>query len=86
MAVLTNNNDFASANWVPYCANVTVDLGSVDGQQNFLVRPQGPAPNACLAWVELPLTRDTAPPLIVVTNPTATTLSQPLIQLQEYCI
>ncbi len=83
MAVLTNNANFALANWVPYNSNVSVYLGTSDGQQNFWFGLRGRT-NNCMNWVQLPLTRDTAPPVIVITNPAGTILSQPFFQLQGY--
>jgi hypothetical protein len=85
MAVLTNNANFATANWVAYNSNVTVYLGPNDGQQNFWFGLKGRT-NGCLAWSEIPLTRDTVPPVLVITNPTATTVCLPVIQLQGYCV
>lgn len=84
MAVLVDNPNFAMASWMPYASTVPVDLGSTDGARSVWIGLKGRASASQGSWERLELTRDTAPPLIVITNPVGTTLSQPVIQLQGY--
>lgn len=84
MAVLVNDTNFADASWMPYSPSVPVRLDSTDGTWNVWIGLKGRAGTSQATWEEVQLTRDTAPPMIVITNPIGTTLSQPVIQLQGY--
>jgi hypothetical protein len=84
MAVLVNNTNFTGAAWMPYSPTVPVNSGSTDGPKNVWIGLKGRADSSRAVWEEVQLVRDRTPPLIVVTNPTGTTVSQPLIQLQGY--
>jgi hypothetical protein len=85
MAVLVDSTNFAAASWVSYSSMVPVNLGSIDGPRNVWIGLKGRTDSSRATWEEMQLTRSTAPPSIVVTNPVAATLTTPLIQLQGYC-
>jgi hypothetical protein len=84
MAVMINTTDFASALWVSYSSNFTATLPAEDSRYTVWVGLRGRAADSQVTWTANRISRDTAPPPIVVTNPTATTTSWPLIQLYGY--
>lgn len=83
-AVLVNDTNFADANWQPYSSNVVVNLNAGDGNYNILVGLRGRSVDAQQTWLNAQLILDTVPPVIAITNPTTSTVSQPMIQLQGY--
>ncbi|HTB82830.1 MAG TPA: hypothetical protein VK742_04180 [Candidatus Sulfotelmatobacter sp.] len=82
MAVLVNNTNVADAVWQPYSTNVMANLTAGDGTYTVMVGLQGAAPNATPSWAEATLTLNTVMPAIIVTNPAAGTVWQPVVQLQ----
>lgn len=84
MAVLMDNTNFASATWIPYTTSLSVNVGSTDGPHQVWIGLKGRATTSEGSWGEWPLTRDTAPPVITITNPIVTTVSRPILQLQGY--
>ena len=84
MAVLLDSTNFASATWVAYNSNFSVSVGSTDGPHDVWIGLKGRADTSEATWGDWPLTRDTVAPLIVITNPAVTTVSQPFLQLQGY--
>ena len=69
--------------WQPYTtSNLVVDLGWAEGPHNLWIGVKGPDANAVGKWQFMPLTMITQPPLIVVTNPTGNTVSDPLVTIQ----
>jgi hypothetical protein len=83
-AVLVNDTNFAGANWQPYNSNGIVSLNSGDGIYDVWTGLKGLPPNAHQTWQSFRLTLDTVPPVLTVTNPTSTAVSQPMIQVQGY--
>jgi hypothetical protein len=90
-AVLVNDANQADASWQPYTSsNITVTLGSTDGIYNVSIGLKGLPANATQTWQtsELPLTLDTTPPVLTITNPVlaggTVTVIQPWLQLQGY--
>ena len=82
-AVFTNST--TTTNWLPFTTtNLTVSLGPTDGVYTVYVGLRGLPANATQTWQSETLTKDTAPPLLVVTNPVSTNVNVPLIQLQGY--
>jgi len=84
MAVLINSTDFADAIWQPYNSNVVVSLNAGDGDYDIWIGLRGLPQDAQQTWHDVYLTLDTIPPTIVITNPIASVVSQPVIQLQGY--
>jgi hypothetical protein len=83
VAVLVNNTNEAGAVWQPYSSsNVVVSLGSTNGLYNVLVGLRGLPSVAQSSWVQAQLTLNTVTPIFTITNPTASTVSVPMIQLQ----
>ena len=85
-AVLVNSTNFAGAAWTSYTSsNLTVNLGSMtQGNYAVWVGLRGLPDDAAQTWQEMDFTIDTTPPVLVITNPTATTLGVPLVQVQGY--
>jgi hypothetical protein len=82
-AVLINDTNLADADWQPYSStNVTLNLTSGNGLYNVLVGLKGLPGNATPTWVGTQLTLNTVAPVLTVTNPTSSTVSVPMIQLQ----
>ena len=86
-AVLLNNTNETGAVWQDYTrTNIVVELGSTNGNYNVWIGLKGFATNAPQTWDigTLPLTLETLPPVITVTNPTTSTVTQDVIQVQGY--
>lgn len=86
MAVLLDSTNFAAASWVSYNPSFSVNLGTVPGTHLVWVGLKGRADTSLANWSGDYLTLDTEAPVIVITNPASTTLSQPMIQLKGYSI
>ena len=84
MAVLVNSTNFAGATWQSYSSNVVALLNSGDGGYDVWVGLRGLPQDAQQTWHDVHLTLDTILPTIVITNPVASVVSQPVIQLQGY--
>jgi len=83
--VIDDTNYIADAIWQTYTSsNITVNLGLNGGWHDVWVGLKGLPNNATQTWqrkhINLAL-----PPVIVITNPISTTVSQPLIQIYGYC-
>ncbi|MGA9777291.1 MAG: LamG-like jellyroll fold domain-containing protein [Verrucomicrobiia bacterium] len=76
--------NFSNAAWQPYSPNIIAFLNSGDGDYNVWVGVKGLAPDAQPIWQWMPLILDTVPPVLVVTNPVASMVARPMIQLQGY--
>jgi hypothetical protein len=84
-AVLVNDTNMADASWQPYTtSNLVVYLGISDGAYNVSVGLRGLPANATQTWQSVALIKDTVAPVVVITNPTVTTVSVPMIQLQGF--
>jgi len=84
-AVLINDDNADDANWQPYTSsNLQVNLNAGDGNYAVWVGLRGLPADAHQTWLERPITLDTTPPVLTVTNPTNGLVSQPMIQLQGY--
>jgi hypothetical protein len=84
MAVLVNDTNFDDAVWQPFAPVNIFPLGSSDGDYDVWIGLRGRLDTSQQTWAETTITLDTTPPAIVITNPAATTVSQPMIQLQGY--
>ncbi len=76
--------NLGAAAWQPYNPDIIASLNSGDGDYNVWVGVKGRAPDAQPAWQWLPLIMDTVPPVLAVTNPVASRVARPMIQLQGY--
>ena len=83
MAVLVNDTNTADADWQPYGSNIVENLTAGDGLYTVLVGVRGFAAETAV-WQQSTLTLNTAPPVLAVTNPAVSTVSQPMIQIQGY--
>ena len=85
-AVLVNSTNFAGATWTSYTSsNLTMNLGSLnEGDYAVWVGLKGLPDDATQTWHEIDFTIDTTSPLLVITNPTTSTLGIPLVQVQGY--
>jgi hypothetical protein len=86
MAVLVNDTNSADAVWQPFAPVMVFPLGSSDGDYDVLIGLRGLSSNSVQSWAQTTITLDTTPPVIVITNPATTTVTQPMIQLQGYSI
>jgi hypothetical protein len=85
IAVLVNDTNQAHAVWQPYTSsNILVSLSSGNGLYNVQVGLRGLPSDARQSWVSAQLTLDNVAPRFVVTSPTNSTVSVPMIQLQGY--
>jgi hypothetical protein len=83
-AVLVNSTNFNSAVWQPYDGNVKMSLGPTDGVYQVWMGLKGSAPGSQPAWINRTVYLDRVPPTVVLTSPTNSTTSQPMIQIQGY--
>ena len=84
-AVLVNDINQADANWQTFPGtNITVILGSTNGVYTVSVGLRGLPPNATATWQTVQLTLNTIAPTVVITNPAAGVVSQPMIQVQGF--
>ena len=86
IAILVDDPNLDDANWTAYTSSsITVNLGLTEGWHQVWVglRGRADAANAGV-WQAKQLKLDMTPPLLVITNPSVSTVSVPLIQLQGY--
>ncbi|MGD0253810.1 MAG: hypothetical protein ABSC01_14080 [Verrucomicrobiota bacterium] len=85
MAVLVNDTDQADAVWQPYTSsNIVATLGSADGTYTIFVGLRGLPPDATQTWRWASVTLYSDAPMLTITNPTTSIVSQSPIQLQGY--
>jgi hypothetical protein len=84
-AVLVNDTNLADASWQPYTtSNLNVFLGPGDGVYTVSIGLRGLPANATQTWVSETLVLDTVAPVVTITNPVASSVSKPMIQLQGF--
>jgi hypothetical protein len=84
MTGIVNSTNFVSASWRLYGSNVVVSLGTNDGDYAVWVGLRGRGYTSNEIWREFTLTRDTVPPLLVITSTVPGTTARPLLQLEGY--
>jgi hypothetical protein len=86
MAVVKDDSNYvADATWQAYAGtNITVPLGFDDGWHDVWIGLKGLSANAQQTWQYERLKLISTPPSLVITNPTVSTVSVPMIQLQGY--
>lgn len=85
MVVLVDDPNQADATWIPYTSsNIVVNIGSIQGWHNIYVGLRGLPAIATQTWEATRLKLDLTAPLIVVTNPITSVVTQPTLQLQGY--
>ena len=82
MAILINNNNYASATWHPYNPSVVIPLNSGDGDYDVQVGLRGLASDAQPTWQHERITLDTVAPTVAITGPAGGTVTHPTIQVQ----
>jgi hypothetical protein len=82
MAVLVNDTNLADAIWIPFSSVPLVLLGTNDGVYQVTFGFIGS--DGQTNWTSESITIDTVPPQLVITSPTNSTLTQPVIQLTGY--
>ena len=85
MAVLINDMNQTDAVWQPYTSsNIVVTLGSTNGAYSIYVGLRGLPPDATQTWQWTSVTLYSDVPMLTITNPTTSTVSQSPIQLQGF--
>jgi hypothetical protein len=84
MAVLVNDTNFDGARWIPFSSVPYVLLGTNDRIYDVWFGFRGS--DGTNYWSRVSLTLDTTAPSIIITNPVGNVISQPMIQLQGYCL
>ena len=83
MVVLINDMNQADAVWQPYTSsNIVATLGSADGTYTVFVGLRGLPPDATQTWRLASVTLYSDVPLLTITNPPTSIVSQSPIQLQ----
>jgi hypothetical protein len=81
-----DTNYETDASWQTYAGtNIMAYLGMTEGWHDVWIGLKGLPSNATQTWQYKRLKLDFTPPSLVVTNPTVSTVSVPMIQLQGYC-
>lgn len=84
--LLVESTNFAGANWTNYTSsNITANFGTNQGWHDLWVGVKGHASDSSKTWVWKRLKLDTTPPLLTVTNPTNSTVMQPVLQVFGFC-
>jgi hypothetical protein len=86
VAVAVDDTNYAAdATWNTYISsNITVNLGTTQGWHDVWVGLRGSPSNATQTWQWKHLNL-ALPPVLVITNPVANVVSQPIIQIYGYC-
>jgi hypothetical protein len=83
IAVLVNDTNFAAAVWQPYSGpNVSVSLGTNDGNYTVWIGLRGRDSKSAQTWHAQVITLDRVAPAIQVTSPATSTVSQAVLQLR----
>ena len=77
-----HNFNFAKAQWLPFKTNLLVDLGPGAGKRQLMFGFRYPGQQPADNWSGSDILVQTNRPVIVITDPKAGIISQPLIQLQ----
>ncbi len=74
----------ANAPWMPFTPEFLVDLGPGEGERGVTVAAEWDSGSIPFETQTVSVRVDYTPPTIVITNPTETMTSQPIIQIQGY--
>jgi hypothetical protein len=85
MAVLVDSTNFSAATWTPYNSNADINLGAVEGWHSVWVGLKGLPQAAQQTWEQIELKLILTPPVLILTNPIAGIVTQPMIELQGFC-
>jgi alpha-tubulin suppressor-like RCC1 family protein len=86
-AVLVNDGNHADASWQSYTgSNVVATLGNTDGVYGVRVGLRGLSADAQQTWNNdaISFTLDRAAPVVAITNPATTAVSEPVIQVRGF--
>jgi hypothetical protein len=85
-AVTVDDPNYATdANWQNYAGtNLAVNLGITEGWHDVWIGLRGLPANATQTWQYKRLKLDYTPPALIITNPTNSSVTQPMIQLTGY--
>ncbi|SPE59600.1 exported hypothetical protein [Verrucomicrobia bacterium] len=85
MAMLINASNTGAAFWQAYNTNPVAATGANDGDYDVWVGLRGRSSTSQQTWQGSLITRDTVPPLLVITNPVpGSVTARPIIQVQGY--
>jgi len=82
MTVLVNSTNLAGATWQPFSTNFSATLPDQDATHTVLLALRGRTLDFSPSCDETEITLDRVPPLLLVTNPSLSTVSRPYVQLQ----
>jgi hypothetical protein len=85
MAALVDDTNWADATWQPYNSNPAINLGGVEGWHSVWVGLKGLPPNAQQTWEQIRLKLILTAPVLIITNPIAGIVTQPMIEIQGFC-
>jgi len=86
MAVLLDSTNSGAAAWTTFSSNATVNLGVTNGWHELWVGARGRLSTSEQSWQWTRVKLDTVSPLLVLTSPSTTNCSLPIIQLQGYSL
>jgi hypothetical protein len=85
MEVLVNSTNISSTNWQAFTGtNLNVNLGTTDGFYEVRAGLKGLPVDAQQTWEWVRLKLDRTPPQLLITGPTNSTVTVPLLQLTGY--
>jgi hypothetical protein len=85
-AVLVDSTNFASANWTKYSSNFSANVGLTEGWHQIWVGLRGRKTTSEQTWRSTRVKLDLTAPAIFITNPASAVVSQPVVQIQGYCL
>ena len=84
-SVLVDSTNFATTNWMPYTASsLPANFSSVQGWHDVWIGLRGLPADATQTWQWKHLNLS-LPPVLTITNPIGSVVSQPMIQIYGYC-
>jgi hypothetical protein len=84
-ALLVDSTNFLEATWTAYgSSNIILNLGSSEGWHEVRIGLKDSLTNSAPVWAGTRVKLDLTAPALIITNPTAATVMQPMIQLQGY--
>ena len=79
-----NSTDFENAVWTFFDGKVRFPLGPYDGEYEIWLGLKGGAEDSKPTWLGTSVTLDRVAPTVVITSPTASNVSQPMIQIRGH--
>jgi hypothetical protein len=84
VAILLDSTNYSAATWAAFSSSLAVNIGTAEGWHDVWVGLRGRLDTSQQTWEWVRIKLDETPPVLVLTSPTSTNGSQPLIQLKGH--